>query len=125
MENVLLDRRIETCEKDIKGLSLAVVETKTNMVNVQKVVDDFSEYIKKSIETLVQINFRLENLDDNQKRLEKQLSEIKCKVDNNEELSKIDLRKIQRDNFEKTITKVLLILTPLGLIGLGLILLLR
>lgn len=112
-----LTRRVGQCESDIKTLSKEVTENTTNMGYIQKVVDDFSEFIKENIKTLTNIQNELMNLNKNQENFEKKLCEVKAKVDENENLNKIDLRVTQKKNYENILTKIGLILTPIAMLG--------
>jgi len=112
----VLERRMEKCEDRIDKLSIGVAENATNMGHIQKIVDDFSKYIERSIATLTKIDLRIESLDTNQKRFEKKLGEIECKVDQNEEAHKIDTRPI----FKSVVTKIIIAVVIFSL-GLGLL----
>ena len=116
MENSNMEKRIERCEDDIKGLSKEIVATKVNTTNIQKIVDDFSDYIKRSIETLTKIDARLSNLDSAQQRFEKKLCEIEDKVDENEESHKVDYRPITKNIISKVITGVIMAGLGIGLL---------
>lgn len=116
MENAIMEKRIERCEDDIKKLSEGIVETKVNTGNIQKIVDDFSDYIKRSIETLTKIDARLSNLDSAQQRFEKKLCEIEDKVDENEESHKVDTRPIMKNIVKKIIAGVVMAGLGIGLL---------
>ena len=118
----VLTRRIEKCEEGIKDLSKEVTENTTNMGHIQKIVDDFSKFINENIKTLTHIQDEIKNLNKSQEcfqeSFEKKLGDIKEKVDQNEEFNKVDIRPIQKKNYENILGKISLIITPLALIGL-------
>jgi len=129
MENAILEKRVERCEDDIKELSREVTENTTNMEHTQKIVDDFSKFINENIKTLTNIQDEIKSLNKSQEcfqvSFEKKLGDIKEKVDQNEEFNKVDIRPIQKKNYENTIIKISMITTPLLILGFFLYLFLK
>ena len=113
-----LIQRMDKCEDKIELLAREVTENTVNMKHVCRVVDEFSIFINENIKTLTQIQNQLENMNRNQEHFEQKLCQIEDKVDQNEESFKIDLRPIQKKNFENVLTKIFMILSPIGMIAL-------
>lgn len=113
-----LIQRIDKCENKIELLAREVTENTVNMRHVCRAVDEFSIFINENIKTLTQIQNQLENMNRNQEHFEQKLCQIEDKVDQNEESFKIDLRPIQKKNFENVLTKIFMILSPIGMIAL-------
>jgi len=113
-----LAKRIDRCEDDIKILSKDVAENKTDTKYIRKVVEDFSKFIQENIKTLTNIQNELQNLNKNQDCSKQELEHITEKINKNEEAFKIDLRPIQKRNFENILTKVFMILSPIGMLAL-------
>ena len=113
-----LEKRVEKCETKIDDLALIVKENSVNARHFLRVVEKFEQFSGQCTETLLKIQGNMEKLTSSYDFLQKEVCDIKNKVDENEDLNTVDLRKIKKINTISVITKISMILTPLGFIGL-------
>lgn len=108
-----LVKRVGRCEDDIKVLAKDVQRNCTSIEFFQRTVEKFEIFTEQCTKTLIGINNNVTKLNDKYDSLEREVGEIKIKVESNDEAHKLDTRSL----FKKILQKVFVWIGVAAVIG--------
>jgi predicted RNase H-like nuclease (RuvC/YqgF family) len=111
-------KTMEKHDDKIEELNKAVIENNIIIKEFKDAMLEIKEFISENTKTQIKMQNHLANLDKSFKSMEKKVDSLSGTIENNEDLHKIDMRSIQKEQQIKWYDITLKIATPLGFLGL-------
>jgi chromosome segregation ATPase len=98
-------KQVEKHDERIEELSKSVIENNVVIKDFKDAMIDIKEFISENTKTQIKMQNHLDNLDRSFKSMKDKVGYLSDKIENNEDLHKIDVRPIQKKSFEDILSK--------------------